>query len=121
MRLQTKLVVVGCLLVVIPLAIVASMTYFQNKTILNTTMKETMNQAYTDLDHMAASVYNLVESHQEVNEKSIKNSLNVARAIGTFIPGVNSDGKPNPVTATVMKGETFTGRAFVVNGWYITS
>ena len=28
MRLQTKLVVIGCLLVIIPLAIVASMTYF---------------------------------------------------------------------------------------------
>jgi len=43
------------------------------------------------------------------------------RAIGTFIPSVNPDGKPNPVTAAVMKGESFTGRAFVVNNWYIAS
>ncbi len=94
MRLQTKLVVIGCLLVIIPLAIVASMTYFQNKTILNTTIKETMNQAYTDLDHIAESVYNLVESHQEVNEKSVKNSLNVAREIVAANGGFSFEEKP---------------------------
>ena len=44
-----------------------------------------------------------------------------ARAIGTYIPAVNPDGSPNPVAATVLKGETFVGRAFVVNQWYITA
>ena len=43
------------------------------------------------------------------------------RAIGTYIPAVNPDGKPNPVLATVLRGETFLGRAFVVNAWYITA
>ena len=40
------------------------------------------------------------------------------RAIGTFLPVVNPDGKPNPVIATVLDHRTFVGRAFVVNGWY---
>ena len=43
------------------------------------------------------------------------------RAIGTYIPAVNSDGSPNPVVSTVMKGEVFYGRAYVVNAWYITA
>lgn len=47
--------------------------------------------------------------------------LDGQRAIGTYIPAVNPDGKPNPVIETVLKGETFNGRAYVVNAWYITA
>ena len=47
--------------------------------------------------------------------------LDGTRAIGTFIPAVNTDGKPNPVISTVMRGETFRGRAYVVNAWYLTA
>ena len=43
------------------------------------------------------------------------------RAIGTYIPRVNPDGKPNPVLDEIYKGRRFTGRAFVVNDWYITA
>jgi len=43
------------------------------------------------------------------------------RAIGTYIPAVDADGKPNPIIAATLKGQTYTGRAFVVNDWYITA
>jgi signal transduction histidine kinase len=43
------------------------------------------------------------------------------RAIGTFIPRTNPDGKPNPVISSVLRGDTFRGRAYVVNKWYITA
>ncbi|MCP4114877.1 MAG: methyl-accepting chemotaxis protein [Desulfobacteraceae bacterium] len=43
------------------------------------------------------------------------------RAIGTYIPAVNPDGNRNPVISKVLRGETFNGRAFVVNDWYITA
>ena len=43
------------------------------------------------------------------------------RAVGTYIPAINPDGQANPVVATVLKGQTFKGRAFVVNKWYITA
>ncbi len=47
--------------------------------------------------------------------------LDGTRATGTYIPAVNPDGKPNPVISTVLKGQTFHGRAYVVNAWYITA
>ena len=43
------------------------------------------------------------------------------RAIGTYIPAIGPDGKPNAVIATVLRGETFVGRAFVVNKWYMSA
>ena len=43
------------------------------------------------------------------------------RAVGTYIPAIGPDGKPNPVVASVLKGETYVGRAFVVDQWYLTA
>lgn len=214
LKIQSKVLIIGCLLVVIPQLIVASITFFQNNLILNNTIKETVNLAYTDLDHIVNSVYGLVQSHQDVNEINIQHSLNVARevvansggfsfdevtarwnainqfslatsaielprmkvgnswlgqvsdprsnvlvvdqvrdlvdvtctvfqrmnasgdmlrvatnvinkegarAIGTFIPATEPDGKSNPVIETVLKGDTFVGKAYVVNAMYVTA
>lgn len=46
--------------------------------------------------------------------------LDGKRAIGTYIPAVNPDGNPNPVVSKILNSEIYTGRAFVVNAWYIT-
>ncbi len=43
------------------------------------------------------------------------------RAIGTYIPAINTDGKRNSVVSAVLRGETFVGRAYVVNDWYLTA
>jgi methyl-accepting chemotaxis protein len=43
------------------------------------------------------------------------------RAIGTFIPATMPDGTANAVIKTVLSGQTFRGRAYVVNAWYITA
>ncbi len=48
-------------------------------------------------------------------------NLDGSRAIGTYIPAVGPDGNPNPVVASLLRGELFHGRAFVVNAWYITA
>jgi PAS domain-containing protein len=42
------------------------------------------------------------------------------RAIGTYIPAVDPDGRPNPVVSTVMRGETYRGRARVLDAWYLS-
>jgi methyl-accepting chemotaxis protein len=46
---------------------------------------------------------------------------NGKRAIGTYIAATNPDGKPNPVLENVLRGETYVGRAFVVDEWYATA
>jgi hypothetical protein len=46
---------------------------------------------------------------------------NGQRAIGTYIPAIGPDGKPNAVIAKVLRGETFIGRSFVVNKWYMSA
>jgi methyl-accepting chemotaxis protein len=51
---------------------------------------------------------------------SVKNA-NGTRASGTYIPAVMPDGKPNPVIAALLRGETYTGRAFVVDSWCWTA
>jgi len=43
------------------------------------------------------------------------------RAIGTYIPARGPAGAPNPVIAAILRGETYRGRAFVVNAWYLTA
>jgi len=43
------------------------------------------------------------------------------RAIGTYIPAVESSGQPNPVVSTVMRGDTYVGPAFVIDAIYLTS
>ncbi|MEN6385024.1 MAG: Cache 3/Cache 2 fusion domain-containing protein [Phycisphaerales bacterium] len=43
------------------------------------------------------------------------------RAIGTYIPRTNPDGQVNPVLSDILQGKKYSGRAFVVNKWYITS
>ncbi len=43
------------------------------------------------------------------------------RAVGTFIPYMNPDGKPNPVVSSLLQSQTYVGRAFVVNKWYTTA
>jgi len=43
------------------------------------------------------------------------------RAIGTYIPAVNPNGTANAVVSSILKGETYHGRAYVVNQWYLTA
>ena len=52
---------------------------------------------------------------------NVPDKANGTRAIGTFIPAAKPDGKPNPVLETVLRGETYIGRAFVVDDWYTTA
>ncbi|MCD4688008.1 MAG: Cache 3/Cache 2 fusion domain-containing protein, partial [Desulfuromonadaceae bacterium] len=48
-------------------------------------------------------------------------TLGGSRAIGTYVPHYNPDGSPNPVIETLLRGEVFSGRTYVLNAWYQTS
>jgi methyl-accepting chemotaxis protein len=43
------------------------------------------------------------------------------RAIGTYVPAAHPDGQADPVVSSILKGETYHGRAFVVDDWYATA
>jgi methyl-accepting chemotaxis protein len=80
------------------------------------------------VDDVATLVGGTVTLFQRMNDAGdmLRVATNVRkadgeRAIGTYIPAVNPDGRPNPVVGAVLAGETFRGRAFVVDAWYQTA
>ncbi len=85
--------------------------YLNNQTLIN-------NFGFVD------KAYSLTEGtitvFQKIDSGFVRISTNVMndageRAVGTYIP--NS----SPVVKTIENGETFIGRAYVVNDWYITA
>ncbi len=78
------------------------------------------------IDVMAKSLSSTCTVFQRMNDKGdmLRVATNIlkngSRAIGTYIPAENPDGKPNPVIATVLSGKDYVGRAYVVDGWYST-
>jgi len=63
---------------------------------------------------------------QRINEAGdmLRVSTNVIgsngqRAIGTFVAAIDADGKPSALIASILRGEPYIGRAFVVNEWYL--
>src|SRR5690606_15645941 len=62
---------------------------------------------------------------QRINEQgdmlriatNVKNN-NGKRAVGTYIPYINPDGKTNSVLSKILSGEKYIGTAFVVNDYY---
>ncbi len=216
LKLGTKLIAVGLILTIIPLVVIAIVTFTQNQTMKEVTREESVKLANTDLDHIVEGVYKMVQSQQEVAEQRLLGSLKVARkiaddlgglaiaesgekvswnainqftdnvtpvqlpkmmvgktwtgqvmsanadvplvdevnrlqtvvctifqrmnnagnmirvsttvvgkdgsrAIGKYVPATNPDGGANPVVSTILRGQTYSGRAFVVDKWYLTA
>ncbi|WP_033342271.1 methyl-accepting chemotaxis protein [Catenuloplanes japonicus] len=48
-------------------------------------------------------------------------AANGNRAIGTYIPAIGADGKPNAVAAAIKDGKPYRGVAQVVGTWFITA
>jgi len=85
----------------------------------------TITPVVDDINKVTGS---LVTVFQRVNPRGdmVRVATNVIgkdgkRAIGTAIMAVDEAGKPNPVLAKVLAGETFSGRAMVVGTWCITA
>ncbi|THB77220.1 MAG: HAMP domain-containing protein [Desulfobulbaceae bacterium] len=74
----------------------------------------------TFVDHIGESTGATATIFQLVDDKLLRISTNVKklngeRATGTYIPSSST------VYKTVMSGQTFRGKAFVVNDWYLTA
>ena len=109
-------------------------TYMLDRTIINQVSKEAqqvsiprlmlggtvMNGNTGIVDKVQYMTGGVTTIFQVIEDKLLRVSTNVRinetdRAVDTYIP---SD---SPVYKTVMSGETYTGRAFVVDDWYVTS
>jgi len=74
---------------------------------------------YSIVDEIQGLVGGTATLFQVIPQGLLRISTNVlkldgARAVGTYIP------TDSPVYKTVMSGQTYYGRAYVVNAWYIT-
>jgi len=211
LALRTKLLVIGVCITVIPLLIFWAVVVNQNKTVFEISRNASEHLANSDVDHIAESVYKLLESHEEANEALLDRALKIAqdqaasigefgfidekvtwnaanqltndpttlelpkmklgdtwfgqitdpkvpvllvdkvkdllgvtctvfqrmnkdgdmlrvatniikkdgtRAVGTYIPSVEKDGKVNRVITTILDGKSYRGRALVVGNWY---
>jgi len=81
---------------------------------------EVINNNFTLVDGVQAMVGGTSTIFQVLPGRLLRVSTNVKkldgnRAVGTYIPD------SSPVYKTVMSGETFRGKAFVVNDWYLTA
>ncbi|MFO1499252.1 MAG: Cache 3/Cache 2 fusion domain-containing protein [Verrucomicrobiota bacterium] len=81
-----------------------------------------------DVGELSDGVCTVLQRMNEVGDM-LRVATNVrkpdgSRAIGTFIPAVGTDedsNQPNPVIQTLLRGETYSGMAYVVDSWYLTS
>jgi len=80
------------------------------------------------VDKMDTVMESLSSIFQRINNQGdmVRVATNVKaadgqRALGTYMPAVNADGTPNPVIQTVLSGQTYYGRSFVIDGWYIAA
>ncbi len=210
-KLKSKLLVTGICMTAVPLLIFFGVVLNQNSAVLEISKSESERLGYADLDHIAESVYKLLETHEAGNRQILERSLNLAqeqatssggfsfagdnatwnavnqltnvpvnvelpkmmlgdswfgqvvdartpvplvdrvrdvmgvtctvfqrmndngdmlriatnvikkdgtRAVGTYIPSVEQDGKTNQIISTILRGESYQGRAFVVDSWY---
>ncbi len=79
-----------------------------------------INGATEEINKLAALTGTTATLFQLIPEGLLRISTNIVKkdgtlATGTYIP------QSSPVYQTIVKGETFFGRAYVVNGWYITA
>ena len=87
-----------------------------------------IDQPAAIVDEVSHATGNFCTIFQRLNEDGdmLRVTTNVrtaegTRAIGTYVPARQADGSANPVVAAVLRGETYRGRAFVVNEWHASA
>ena len=75
-----------------------------------------------DVSHLTGNFCTIFERMNDAGDMLRVNTsvlkTDGTRAVGTFIPAKNPDGTANAVIKTVLGGQTYRGRAFVVNDWH---
>ena len=84
----------------------------------------TFNESVPIVDEVTAKTGVVCTIFQRMNEEgdmlrvaTTVKAKNGARAVGTYIPA-ETGGVKNAVVSTILSGKAYSGRAFVVDGWY---
>jgi methyl-accepting chemotaxis protein len=78
-NIRTPLILVLCLTAAIPLAIIWGVVFFQYRQMGQTADTESMKLATANLDSILSGVYSMANSQQELLERTVAASMNVAR------------------------------------------
>ncbi|MDL2274635.1 methyl-accepting chemotaxis protein [Desulfosarcina sp. OttesenSCG-928-G10] len=89
MKLRSKLFFIGTLMTLVPLAVILLTVYDLNRKVVKIGEEKSLELAYDDLSHIVDNLYTLADSHQEVTQKNINNSLKVARALMEAAGGIS--------------------------------
>jgi signal transduction histidine kinase len=65
-RLQTKLLILGIVMTVIPLAVVSAVILVQNGRMVKAAEQGTTELAYADLDHIAKNIFGMCQAQQDL-------------------------------------------------------
>ena len=81
---------------------------------------DVLQNSFSLVDEIKKNSVETVTIFQKIDKGYLRISTNVynldsSRAVGTYIPN------DSPVIKAIEKGETYKGRAFVVNDWYLTN
>ena len=79
MTLKSKLLSIGLIMTIAPLAILFAVVIFQNGQMLATAEEESLKLGYADLDHIAQGVYHMCETQGDILNQYLVSSLNVTR------------------------------------------
>jgi methyl-accepting chemotaxis protein len=88
----------------------------------NIAVEEPLVDNVTRLTNVTITVFQKMDSQGDLLRVATDVQTKAGkRAIGTYIPVINPDGKPNKVVSEIMAGHTYTGNAYVVNAWYVST
>lgn len=81
MALKTKLLMYGFILTLTPLLLILAIVTVQNRRMVLAADEESTKMAYSDLDHIAQSIYYMLENEQRSIQENVNQTLRVARDI----------------------------------------
>jgi len=80
-KLQTKLLILGIVMTMIPLVVVSLVTTVQNRRMVKVAQEGSIKLAYADLNHITENIYSMCKAQQELLQDEVDHSLNVARHV----------------------------------------
>ena len=105
--LRQRLLITGLVLTALPLIVILAVVHFQNKEMLEKAVKQANDLAVADIDHLAESIYSLVESHNGSGQRFPGND-------GVLKGGIPPEAELGEIIKRIKVGKT--GYVYVLDG-----